>query len=98
MKDILRKLFKPEEERAVKLLAVRPPRTGERTMLGVENMVGSIAVPEPFALEVAGDADGVTLMARCRDKMVVKQQLGAHYPQAMIEEVPSEEDPMRLRE
>ena len=98
MKDILRKLFKPEEERAVKLLAVRPPRTGERTMLGVENMVGSIAVPEPFALEVAGDADGVTLMARCRDKMVVKQQLGAHYPQAMIEEVLPEEDPMRLRE
>ena len=27
------------------LLAVTPPRTGERTLLGVENMLGSIAAP-----------------------------------------------------
>ena len=27
------------------LLEVTPPRTGERTMLGVENMLQSIAVP-----------------------------------------------------
>ena len=50
------------------LLAVTPPRTGERTLLGVENLLQSIAVPEPFSLELAGDADGVTLMARCRDR------------------------------
>ena len=50
------------------LLAVTPPRTGERTLLGVENLLGSIAVPEPFSLELAGDMDGVTLMARCLDK------------------------------
>ena len=67
-------------------------------MLGVENVVNSIAVPEPFALEIAGDADGVVLMVRCRDKQVVKQQLGAHYPQAMIEEVALDDDPMRLKE
>ena len=48
------------------LLAVTPPRTGERTLLGVENLLGSIAVPEPFSLELAGDMDGVTLMARYR--------------------------------
>ena len=49
------------------LLAVTPPRTGERTMLGVENLLQAIAVPEPFSLELAGDMDGVTLMARCQD-------------------------------
>ena len=49
------------------LLAVTPPRTGERTLLGVENLLGSIAVPEPFSLDLCGDASGVTLMARCLD-------------------------------
>ena len=76
------------------LLAVTPPRTGERTMLGVENMLQSIAVPEPFSLELAGDAGGVTLLARCHDGQVVRQQLSAHYPQARIRQVPVDEDPI----
>ena len=41
------------------LLAVTPPRTGERTLLGVENLLQSIAVPEPFSLEIVGHMDGV---------------------------------------
>ena len=76
------------------LLAVTPPRTGERTLLGVENMLQSIAVPEPFSLEIAGDADGVSLLARCQDGQVVRQQLTAHYPQARIRLVPVDEDPI----
>ena len=80
------------------LLAVTPPRTGERTLLGVENLLGSIAVPEPFSLDLAGDMDGVTLMARCLDKEAVRGQLTAHYPQALIHEVPREDDPLRLED
>ncbi len=80
------------------LLAVTPPRTGEHTLLGVENMLSSIAVPEPFSLELAGDAHGVTLMARCLDGEVVRGQVAAHYPQAHIRELSPEEDPMRLGE
>ena len=76
------------------LLAVTPPRTGERTLLGVENLLQSIAVPEPFSLELAGDADGVTLLARCQDDQVVRSQLSAHYPQARIRQVPVDEDPI----
>ena len=76
------------------LLAVTPPRTGERTLLGVENLLQSIAVPEPFSLEIAGDMDGVTLLARCQDDQVVRGQLSAHYPQARIREVPVDEDPI----
>ena len=98
MKDIIRRILRGEDEPTVRLLAVRPPRKGERTMLGVENMVKSIAVPEPFALEMAGDSDGVALMVRCRDRQVVRQQLGAHYPQATVEEVEPKDDPMRLGE
>ena len=77
------------------LLAVTPPRTGERTLLGVENLLQSIAVPEPFSLELAGDADGVTLMARCLDDEVVRGQLSAHYPQARIHQVLPEDGPLR---
>ena len=61
-----------EEKKGPVLLAVTPPRTGERTLLGVENLLQSIAVPEPFSLELAGDMDGVTLMARCLDDQVVR--------------------------
>ena len=86
------------EKKGPVLLAVTPPRTGERTLLGVENLLQSVAVPEPFSLELAGDMDGVTLMARCLDDRVVRGQLSAHYPQARIQRLDREEDPLRLEE
>ena len=86
------------EDKGPVLLAVTPPRTGERTLLGVENLLQSIAVPEPFSLELVGDMDGVTLMARCLDDRVVRGQLSAHYPQARIQRVDEEDDPLRLEE
>ncbi|MYD92490.1 MAG: type IV secretion system DNA-binding domain-containing protein [Chloroflexi bacterium] len=93
----IRRLFGSDDKEPV-LLAVTPPRTGERTLLGVENLLQSIAVPEPFSLELAGDVDGVTLMARCLDDRVVRGQIAAHYPQARIHRVPAEDDPLRLGE
>ena len=87
-----------EEKKGPVLLAVTPPRTGERTLLGVENLLQSIAVPEPFSLELAGDMDGVTLMARCLDDRVVRGQLSAHYPQARIQTVDPDDDPLRVGE
>ena len=92
------RLFKGGEKPATKLMAVTPPRSGERTMLGVENLVSSIAVPEPFSLEIVGDAEGVTLLARCREGSFVRQQVGVFYPQARVNEVSPEDDPLRLRE
>ena len=91
-------LFGDSEKRPPVLLAVTPPRTGERTLLGVENLLQSIAVPEPFSLELSSTVDGVVLMARCHQKQAVHGQVMAHYPQARIVEVPPEDDPMRLRE
>ena len=76
------------------LLAVTPPRTGERTLLGVENLLQSIAVPEPFSLELAATAEDVTLLARCQDDRVVRSQVSAHYPQARLRQVPADEDPI----
>ena len=91
----IRRLF-GSDDKTPALLAVTPPRTGERTLLGVENLLQSIAVPEPFSLELAGDMDGVTLMARCIDDRVVRGQISAHYPQARIEKVDPNNDPLRL--
>ena len=91
-----RLLFGDSKPNRPVLVSVTPPSTGERTLLGVENMLQSIAVPEPFSLELAGDVDGVTLMARCLDEQVVRQQISTHYPQARIREMPHEDDPMRL--
>ena len=87
-------LGEKRSKKAPVLLAVTPPRTGERTLLGVENLLQSIAVPEPFSLELAGNAGGVTLLARCQDDQVVRSQLSAHYPQARIRQVPVDEDPI----
>ena len=90
--------FAKTEPRPPVLLAVTPPRTGERTLLGVENFLQSIAIPEPFSLELTGDGDGVTVLVRCRDGEVVREQITAHYPQARIEELSPEEDPLHLAE
>ena len=85
-------------KRAPVLLAVTPPRTGERTLLGVENLLQSVAVPEPFSLELAGDANGVALLVRCQDDRVVRSQVSAHYPQARIRQMPPQDDPLVVRE
>ena len=90
-------LFGDRERRPPVLLAVTPPRTGERTLLGVENLLQSIAVPEPFSLELSSTVDGVVLMVRCHQKQAVHGQVMAHYPQARIVEVPPGDDPMQLR-
>ena len=89
-------LFGNDTEKKPVLLTVTPPRAGERTLLGVENMLGSIAVPEPFSLELAGDMDGVTLLARCLDDEVVRGQLSAHYPQARIRKLDPDDDHLRM--
>ena len=97
-RNLIERIFGGKPNPPTRLLAITPPRTGERTLLGVENLLGSIAVLEPFSLEIAGDDAGVTLLARCREGSFVKQQLGVHYPQARVAEVSPEDDPLRLRE
>ncbi|MCY3558642.1 MAG: TraM recognition domain-containing protein [Chloroflexi bacterium] len=80
------------------LLQVTPPRTGERTLLGVENLLGSIAVPEPFSLELAAGEAGVGLMVRCHRSEAVRSQVAAHYPQARVRELAAAEDPLAVDE
>ncbi|MCY4617793.1 MAG: type IV secretion system DNA-binding domain-containing protein [Chloroflexi bacterium] len=92
------KLIQRRRPQGPALLEVTPPRTGERTLLGVENLLQSIAAPEPFALELAGQASGVSLLARCAADDVVRAQIAAHYPQARVRQLEGADDPLRLRE
>ena len=95
---IIGKILGHKPRPQMRLIAVTSERTGDRSLSGVENFLSSIAVPEPFSLEMAGDSAGVTLLARCREGSFVKQQVGAFYPQARVNEVLPEDDPLRLAE
>ena len=87
-----------KQEKRVELLTITPPRTGERTLLGVENLLQSLAVEEAFSLEISGTADGASFLVRTSSPDVFQQQLAIHYPQARIRPLPPEEDPLRPRE
>ena len=80
------------------LLQITPPRTGQRTLLGVENLLQSIAVPEPFSLELNAGGSGISLMVRCLADELVLGQIATHYPQARVREVSADADPVRLRD
>ena len=96
--NILRSIFKGKPPPEVKVLSVTAPRTEERSLSGVENFLLSIGAPEPFSLEIVGDAAGVSLLTRCREGSHVKQQLGAHHRHAQVNELSPEDDPLRLAE
>ena len=96
--NALSRIFRGKPAPETKLLSITTTRTDERTFPGVENFLGSVAVPEAFSLELAGDAHGVSLLARCRDGSFVRQQLGVHYRHARVNEVEPEDDPLRLAE
>ena len=87
-----------KQEKKMELLTITPPRTGERTLLGVENLLQALAVEEAFSLEIAGTADGASFLVRTSSPDVFQQQLAIHYPQARIRPLPPEEDPLRPRE
>ena len=89
-------LFPSKPKRPVRLLAITPPRREERSLRGVESLLNVISIPDPFSLEISGDAGGVTLLARCREGSYVEQQLNASYPQAQVRDVSPEDDPLRL--
>lgn len=96
--NFIRQVFKGMPPPEVKVLSVTASRTEERSLSGVENFLRAVGAPEPFALEIVGDAAGVSLLVRCREGSYVRQQLDAHYRHAQVDEVSPEDDPLRLSE
>ncbi len=96
--NFISRVFKGKPPPEVKVLSVTAPRTEERSLSGVENFLRSIGAPEPFSLEIVGDSAGVSMLVRCREGSLVKQQLGAHHRHAQVSEVSTEDDPLSLAE
>ncbi len=96
--SFLRRVFGSRPKTEPVILAITPPQSGERTLLGVENLLQSIAFPEPFSLELVGDEDGMRLLIRCYDAQSVAAQFAAHYPQARISRLDPADDPMLVRD
>ena len=78
------------------LLQITPPRTGERTLLGIENLIHSMSADEPFALEIAADSGGARLLIRTDQPDLVRGQLVTHYPQARVETVDAKADSLQV--
>ncbi|MDE2883692.1 MAG: type IV secretion system DNA-binding domain-containing protein [Chloroflexota bacterium] len=100
MKLTFRNKNKADEhvEKTPVLLEITPPQSGERNLLAVENLLGAITDPDPFSLELVGDADGVAVQVRCNDEDAVRGQIASHYPQARIRQVKPGDDPLRIDE
>ena len=81
------------------LILLTPPRSGEQAWGGIENMVSVMASEEPFCLELSSSDQSTELMVRCADSMArFRRALQAHFPQAHLQQVDAEADPMHLRD
>jgi len=82
------------------LLEVVTPRTNMATLTSAENLFASMALDQPFSVELAADSTRRSFLVRAgsahlRDQLI--SQLGAAYPQADLRAVAPENDPARLR-
>ena len=72
------------------------PRTNAAALTSAENFFASVAINEPFSLELAADSNQRHFFIRAATAPVRDQilsQLGAAYPQADFREVPAKQDP-----
>ncbi|MBV9896994.1 MAG: ATP-binding protein [Chloroflexi bacterium] len=84
----------------MQVLEVVTPRTNTATLSSAENFFASIALSEPFEVELAADSTRRRFLVRAgsqrmRDQLV--SQIGAAYPQADLRSVQPEDDPARPR-
>ena len=83
-----------------RLVEIVTPRTNAATLTSAENFFASVALSEPFSLELASDSNRRQFLVRAtstpaRDQVL--SQLGAAYPQADFRDLPSEQDPAEPR-
>jgi hypothetical protein len=82
------------------VLEVVTPRTNLAALTSAENLLAAIALPEPFALEIAADGRQRQFLVRAgslRMRQQLHSQLGAAYPQADLRPLPPEADPAICR-
>src|SRR6266540_3407331 len=82
-----------------RLVEVVTPRTNLASLTSAENLLATVSVPEPFALEIAADHQTRRfLMRTAADGMRqhLEGQIGAAYPQAALRAVDANGDPARI--
>ena len=90
----------PEASSESTLVGIRLPRENPRTVQSVQSMLSGFGHIGTFSLEMVGDLNGLRMMARCAGTGATSfmRSLRGYYPQAGIEEMSSEEDPLTLVE
>src|SRR5262245_25836099 len=84
---------------AVHLFEVVTPRTNASSLTSAENLLATVSVREPFALEIAADHQARRFLVRTTTESMREHltgQLGAAYPQATLREVSSDGDPAHV--
>ena len=80
------------------LLLVSPPRAGEQSLLGFENVLESLGEGHIFSLEILSDGGDTSLMVRTVYPERVVQQFESHYPGCSVEQLDASKDPLKLVE
>ena len=91
---IVKNLLVGKPKRPTRLLAITPPRRKKRSPRGVEDLLGSIAVPEPLSPETVSDAEGVSLLARFREGYYGEQRRAFTNPSRSIGRLTFGESPL----
>ena len=83
------------------VIEIVTPRTNVAALTSAENFFTSLALDEPFAMEMAADRDRRRFLVRASGSSMCQQlmsQLGAAYPQADFRRLQALDDPARARE
>src|SRR5215472_4439820 len=83
---------------ATRVLEVVTPRTNLAALTSADHLLGSIALPDSFALEIAADHSRRRFLVRAggtRMRQQLESQLSAAYPQADVRVMESSKDPAR---
>ena len=78
------------------LLCVRPPRSGEQSLMTFENLLEALGEGHTFSLEVLNMGGQTSLLIRTVYPDRVVSQLSSHYPGCSVEWLDSSEDPLRM--
>src|SRR5215213_6334396 len=85
---------------AAHVVEVVTPRTNLAALTSAENLLASIALAEPFSLEIATDSAKRRFLVRAGSEQVRDQlssQLAAAYPQADVRRIERRLDPAYCR-
>ena len=78
------------------LLSVRPPRSGERSLITFANLLEALGEGHTFSLEVLNMGGQTSLLIRTVYPDRVVSQLDSHYPGCSVEWLDSSEDPLQM--